>query len=466
MKLAQRLAEALAIALVVALVITGSVLMKPRPAPDFGMHVSGATTLVCPSVDPAVTGTRVGIYPVTGDVAIEDTTSLVAVNKSLPTGTLTSLDKAATATEISTSNGGSAVGTAVTQSEGGADRGLAMSRCKVPAVEHYFVGMQSNKTTITKIVLTNADDAEAYVDLTFYSELGRVQAAGSKSVTVKPNSTVTVGLDSLFTQTGPIAVKVKASQGRVAAFARVHSIADADSAPRGVEWYPTVPLPRTHLVIPGIPEGPGERRLVLANFGDEKSTLAVQLLGPQGPFTLPGMENVSVNPGSLISLDLTKSLGGKGGSVYLVGSSPVVASVTATSADDTSLDIADAVPTLAIEQTAAIPMPVGSGAKLKLSLANPEDKPAVASMSVLDAKGKAIIEPRRIEVPARSTVFVEVPQADGSVVTVTRQEGIVHGALVATTSSDASKGLSVLPLTSVELDSTRINPVNDPRAGE
>ncbi|MGL4831803.1 MAG: DUF5719 family protein [Propionibacteriaceae bacterium] len=452
---------------VVGVLIGASILIPDRPARDDSLAVSGTTTLVCPQADAPAT-TQVGVFGVSGELAAEESGALASsVRKAVPLNVLSTWEKLNATLEISTANGGRAAGTALTSMTSGAARGLALSRCKVPATEHYFVGLQSNKTNITQIVLSNADDGEADVDVTFYSEMGRVQAAGSKSITVKAGATSTLSLESLIDQPGPIAVKVKATQGRIAAFARTHALSGSDASPRGVDWFPAVLTPRANLVIPGIPEGAGERRLVISNFGDTRAEVKIDIVGLTSTYAVADAPTMGINPEAVVSLDIAKALGGTGGSVRLTSTAPIVASVTSTSSEDTLLDVADSVSTLPIEGTAALPVPALTDVATSVSLANIDAEPAMAEIRVLDAAGQPIGAPQTATVAPGTTTFVAIPGATKNyVIEVKRVTGTVYGAVVAKADSEESKGLAVLPLTAIAAEHGTLNPNNDHRVGE
>ncbi len=452
---------------VVAVLIGVSILIPNRPARDDSLAVSATTTLLCPQADSAAS-TQVGVFGASGELSAQELgSSASGVRKVVPLNVLSMWEKVSSPLKISTANGGRAAGTALTSMTSGAARGLAMSRCKVPATEHYFVGLQSNKTNITQIVFSNVDDGEADVDVTFYSEMGRVQAAGSKSITVKAGESTTLSLESLIDRPGPIAVKVKATQGRIAAFARTHVLAGSDASPRGVDWFPAALTPRAKVVIPGIPAGAGERRLVISNFGEARAEVRIDIVGLTSTYAVADTPTMGINPEAVVSLDIAKALGGTGGSLRLTSTEPIVASVTSTSSEDTLLDVADSVSTLPFEGTAALPVPALTDVTTSVSLANVGAVPAIAEIRALDAAGQPIGAPQVAIVKPGTTTFVAIPEATKNyVIEVKLVSGTAYGAVVAKADSEESKGLAVLPLTAIEAEHGKLNPNNDHRVGE
>ena len=92
--------------------------------------------------------------------------------------------------------------------------------CLAPATTHWFTGLGATDTDRTELVLTNADDAQASVDLRYYGPDGRVVVPGSPGLVIDARSTATVSLSNLVKVDGPLAVAIQASQGRVSAVAK------------------------------------------------------------------------------------------------------------------------------------------------------------------------------------------------------------------------------------------------------
>ena len=175
----------------------------------------------------------------------------------------------------------------------GVDAGLMAAPCLAPGTTHWFTGLGATDADRTELVLTNADDAQASVDLRFYGPDGRVVVPGSPGLVIEARSTATVSLSSLVKVDGPLAVAIQASQGRVSAVAK-RTRADG-LRPIGVDWQVPSPSPRPRpWPSPGCRRTPGARELVVTNPGTERASVSVSVLGLQGPYAPSGAETVEV----------------------------------------------------------------------------------------------------------------------------------------------------------------------------
>ena len=175
----------------------------------------------------------------------------------------------------------------------GVDAGLMAAPCLAPGTTHWFTGLGATDADRTELVLTNADDAQASVDLRFYGPDGRVVVPGSPGLVIEARTTATVSLSNLVKVDGPLAVAIQASQGRVSAVAK-RTRADG-LRPIGADWQVPSPSPRrSTMAIPGVPEDAGARELVVTNPGPVRASVAVSVLGLQGPYAPSGAETVEV----------------------------------------------------------------------------------------------------------------------------------------------------------------------------
>ena len=137
----------------------------------------------------------------------------------------------------------------------------------VPGARHQRTGSAASAATDddrTELVLTNADDAQAQVDLRFYGRNGRVVVPGSPGLVVEARSTRTVSLTSLVRTEGPLGL----SRCRPARAGWPPSPSGSRSdgrTPIGADWQVPASAPATTVVIPGVPEGAGARQLVVTN---------------------------------------------------------------------------------------------------------------------------------------------------------------------------------------------------------
>ena len=75
---------------------------------------------------------------------------------------------------------------AFSEASSGVDAGLMAAPCLAPGTSHWFTGLGASDADRTELILTNADDAQAQVDLRFYGRAGRVVVPGSPGLVIEP----------------------------------------------------------------------------------------------------------------------------------------------------------------------------------------------------------------------------------------------------------------------------------------
>jgi Family of unknown function (DUF5719) len=334
----------------------------------------------------------------------------------------------------------------------GPEAGLKAAPCLAPATSHWFSGLGATDADRTDLILSNPDDAQAQVDLRFYGRTGRVAVPGSPGVVISAHESRTISLTSLVEAEGLLSVSVQASNGRVTAVAkRRHT---DQLKPAGVDWQIPSASPSMIVAIPGVPEGPGDRQLVVTNPSTTRAHVGVQILGFQGPFEPTGAASLDVPPESTATVNLKDGLAGEAASVKLTSSMPVTGSVISTSRrGGTGIDLA--------VQSAATPL-IRSGvsavatsniAESELIVSNSGDGDTQISFEVVSFEGVrlrsagVVLAPnstatRRLNSPAPAYVVVKVP--DGS--------SVVGGVVLTQPTRDVA-GLATIPLSSPDLAS-------------
>ncbi len=351
--------------------------------------------------------------------------------------------------------------TSVVVAENGPDRGLSASGCVVPRTDHWFTGVDVRNQAQSEVVVSNLDGTTASVDLTAYGEEGKVPAP--RGVEVAGNSSTTISLGILPRLTGPLTVRVSSSDGRVAAFVRQRTW--QTDVPLGVDWLPSGTDPATDLVVPGIPEGAGARRLVLTNPGERTATVTIGVLSDSGPIELAGSEQVEVPAGVTRTFDLAAGLAAQAGALKLTSTQPVTAGVWLDSGgDDARRDPAYTVATAPLPADAVWPLAIGKSGRTVLQLANPGDAEARATVTT-SANAAAPGQPTVVTVPPGSTLTVAIEAAAGSVVRVQTEATDLRGALVSTERLGKVRGLAVIDLAAQDANAASAQVVFDPHAG-
>jgi uncharacterized protein DUF5719 len=334
----------------------------------------------------------------------------------------------------------------------GPEVGIKAAPCLAPATSHWFSGLGATDADRTDLILTNPDDAQAQVDLRFYGRNGRIVVPGSPGMLIKAHESRTVSLSSLVEADGPLTVAVQASQGRVSAVAK--RMRTNQLKPAGVDWQIPSASPSSVVVIPGVPEGEGDRQLVVTNPSATRASVTVQVLGLQGPYEPSGAAALDVPPESTATANLEEGVARQAGSIKLTSNTPVTGAVISTSRRG------GASPDIAV-QSAAAPL-IGTGvsalatsnlADSQLIVSNSGDGDAQITFEAFSYDGVTlrtaeillgpnITATRRLNAPAPSYVVVKVP--DGS--------SVVGGVVLTQPERDAA-GLATVPLVSPDLAS-------------
>jgi hypothetical protein len=365
-----------------------------------------------------------------------------------------------------TAEGGLASGSAgavVSESTSGPRTGLAAAPCLAPATQHWFAGIGFGPDR-TSLVLTNPDDAQAEVDLRFYSRRGRVAVPGSTAVEVPAHARRTVTLSALDPDAGPYSLDVHAASGRVSAIAQ--RTRAAKLKPTGVDWQLPSAAPSTTTVIGAIPSGPGARTLTVVNPGEARASVKVQVMGLQGLFRPTGAETLEIAPESSASVELSQGLGGDAAALELSSDQPVTASVTSSS------DVAGQVPDLSV-QSATTPwvrngvsaLATTVSAEAELVLSNPGDIDVPLSFEVFNYTGVSLRrEDVLVTVGGTATRRLTNDAPSYVVVTVPGRSPVIGGVVLTQTQGDVA-GLAGLPLSSTDPSARAPDLRSDPSVG-
>ena len=185
----------------------------------------------------------------------------------------------------------------------GPARGLSALRCRPPGTSTWFVGGATVLGESAQLVLVNADDVPALVDVRGWSASGPVERRAGRGIAVPARGRTVVELDTIAPDRDLLSLHVQTSRGRVAAALR-HARADGRTA-GGVDWVPAVGPPAQEVLVAGLARGPGSRTLVVTNPGPDATTVQLQLLTGDGvvdltPMAVPAGTSVSRN----LSVDL------------------------------------------------------------------------------------------------------------------------------------------------------------------
>ena len=368
----------------------------PVPAAATGVAVEGATA-VCPDTGDGVATTTAAL-PV-GSTARLVAGRLGAAPAPLEGTRVPDLGAGEPGPLVVTATGAGAGLLAVeqrTRATSGPARAAAVLACPAPTVDAWFVGGATTVGRSGEVLLVNADDVPAVVDVTTWTEDGPADARPGRGVPVPPRSRVVLPLDRLAPDRELLGLHVRAVRGRVAPAVRVRA-ADGRT-PLGGDWLPLT-APSREALVPGLLAGPAPRRVLLTNPSDVAAVVALDLLTADGVQPLPPVE---VPAGAARSTEIALAAGGS--ALRVVSDGPAVVAGVQLEEGRVARETAysAAVPPLdALALVADARLSVRAGTSLVLTAVE-ED----ASVELLPRDGA----PRRVDVPAGTTVVVDLAE--------------------------------------------------------
>lgn len=331
-------------------------------------------------------------------------------------------------------------GTVVTTGDSGDDQGISAAPCTAPAVDHWFTGVGYRDEFRSELILTNVDETQAEVDLRFFGEKGQIVVPGGQGMVVPAGKSVTVALESLIDAEGPLSVSVHATEGRVAAMSRDQR-STSKGKPAGADWHASSTIPREQVIIPGVPEGEGDRLLYVVNPGTVRTTVQVEVLGADGPYSPVGAESIELEPESSGTVELQDALSGEAAGIRLTSDQPItgaVGSISDRGKDDD--DIAFTVAGPPVIQNAIAGAALIDDAESNVVLSNNGEEEVTVSLELVSYAGQKLYEADVPMLPGTSDTrqlrgtgpaYLVVKAPDGSDVyaglSVTQGEGDVAG---------------------------------------
>lgn len=379
---------------------------SPSPSGPGTAPVVGAT-VVCPEVDgAAVTAGSTGSGP--GSLRARPLDGAYAA---LPGGTagtaagLVRFDGAAVVAARGATAGGLGVEVRTRDLEGPV-RGLTAQRCAAPGTSQWFVGGATVVGDTARLVLANADDSPALVDVTAWSATGPVERRPGRGIAVPARGTTEVELDTVAPDRDLLALHVQATRGRVAATV-VHARADG-RVPRGVDRVPSTDGPARELLVPGLPSGPGRRTVVVTNPGEQATRATLQLVTGDGLVDLPPLE---VPAGTSVAREVSEELAETPAAVRVRAETPVLAGGFV-------YDLQDG-PVRELAWTGAAEPLTGPALLAEVALSGPAEVTLLLSAPDADATAELVPlpgldgpqpEPRTVQVPGGTTLAVRLSE--------------------------------------------------------
>ncbi|HEU5033974.1 MAG TPA: DUF5719 family protein [Mycobacteriales bacterium] len=294
----------------------------------------------------------------------------------------------------------------------GGGRGLYSTPCLRPGTDFWITGADGRVGFSDSLVLANAGSTTANITVNAWATTGPLEPPKLRSFTIAPFSALLLPVADYTPDDALVTLHVHANSGRITA--EVRDVRTTAARPAGLDWIPPTRPPARTLVVPGIPAGAGQRRLVVANPGSTDATVTLHLLTASGNFAPAGHPSVVVRAGRTTDVDLTSSLGGQPGAVALSSDQPVTAA--AVSQSSTSLrrgfpEIQWHVAGTPLRGPAVLPdnnPPFRSVSRIYLTAPN-----GAAQVRLTAMTGKSTV----LRVPAGRTITVDPVQSLGVVAT-------------------------------------------------
>lgn len=338
--------------------------------------------------------------------------------------------------------GGAAAGLFGFRTDTERGRTLAVDSCPAPRSQWWFTGAGAGLDHSSTLVLANVDPGPAVLDLHVLGPDGPVDTVATDGITLAPHSVKRVALSEIAPQTDELALQVSTSRGRVVA-----SVDDRysprPSASQGQEWLSGTDVPSRTLRLAGLPATTDDSTLLVANPSDLEAVVDVRLAGKAGSFAPTGLDAVTVAPGTVESVDLSKVLPKKEPlALRLRSRVPVVASVRSVTGDDHSY----ATPVAPLVGPAAAPVVKGADPTVQLTAGAVAAK---ATVTAYDATGSKV-DGTTLTVKATATATWSPKKGAAYVVVEPASRGngggTLHGAVTYTGGGAASVPLTALPL--------------------
>jgi hypothetical protein len=197
--------------------------------------------------------------------------------------------------------------------------------------EQWFVGGAADVTSKGKIILVNSGLSAAIVDLQIWNEVGRQP---SKPISLKANSYLEIGIDTLAPGSRQVVVQALTRAGRVTSYMLDERVRGLRAL--GGDIINFAPSAKKEIYIPAIPhtvkkvrskqvELPHSLRLLVP--GEIDARVSVKVLSTDGSFIPAGLENKIVKAGSVVTLDLNPNLPASKFGIQVISDEPLVASV-------------------------------------------------------------------------------------------------------------------------------------------
>ncbi len=332
--------------------------------------------------------------------------------------------------------------------------GLAASECVTPARTAWLVGGATTVGRATWIVLSNADDVDAAVDVRLWGNAGPIDAPGTSGLIVAAGTQRVVPLAGLAVDQPSPVVQITSTGGSVAATLQTSIVRGL--TPSGLSIVTPIGATAERHVIPALPVIAGELALERSTAdggvdglpalrmlapGDEPAQVTVTLVPAPGGTGL--VTETTLEPGIVLDLPFTELADGEYG-VVIDSTQPIVVAGRTSTAGVDAADVEWFTPSPAIAAdvdvlVAVAPLAPGQSALLHLLA------PAGGAEVTIDGLPVTVPAGGVIAVPSAANAGVRIQSTAVVHASVTyRGDGLLAGTRVVPPPS-AAGALTVFP---------------------
>lgn len=317
----------------------------------------------------------------------------------------------------------------------------AAAECRSPAFDEWYVGIGAAARQSSTIELVNPDAGPAIVEIALYGHPGLIEEKELHGIRVPGRQVMRLDLSQVTPRRGTLAAHVTVVRGRVVTTVR-HTYDPLGRGTPRIDFLPAQAEPATDNLLLGVPAD-GDGTVHLFNPGEDEVRATVRVVSDKAIFTPAGLEDVVVPGGTVRQVPLndvlTRAAADGALGLQVVSAEPLVASVRLLG-DDLGL----VAPATAIDQDRPTTSLVPAGPKA-LVLAG-ADGAGVVRVTAVDARGRLLLDEKRVEVGADRGHRVPLPDA-AVLVTVESTNTPIAGTVMLT-----GDRVGVLRLRAAEVD--------------
>lgn len=326
------------------------------------------------------------------------------------------------------------------------ERPLASADCRPPVVDQWFTGVGAGAKHRSVLQLVNPDAGRAVVDIVVTGRRGEVPVPALRGLAISGGETRRFDLAQVIPRRDDLALHVTTLRGRISASV-LDTFQEIGRGQNGRDGLDSQDAPSTSNLLLGIPQGKGQRTLVIANPGDDEGRATVRLVTADSVFAPAGSEDVVLPPRSVTRVGLAPLLAGAGKGDKARAYGVQVDSTVATTIGLVMFvegDLAQGVATPPLAGPATVVLPQADN---ELVLAGASG-PGVVTVSLWDKTGTSLRE-KRIEISPDKGFLVPLP-SKARLMTVTPDRATVSAVVLATGDGAALVRLREPVLTGLE----------------